>query len=149
MSDRAPDASVPLDLEGFARVTVALEIAREPREGVLAAHRLSARTWEAVRGYWSRCLAEDAAVDGPLVDAYAAALERAREEQIPLPPMSPEEWAALTLDVAERGADRALAARGLLPADYFRLASHWAKTLATDSALAARHARALYTAART
>ncbi|WP_437312625.1 hypothetical protein [Sorangium sp. So ce385] len=147
MSHRGPDAGEPLDLETFARVSAELEAGGATREEVLGRHALDGSRWERAAVFWSRRLADDAAADGPLAEAFAGALTPARAA-LGAPAMSPEDWAALTLDIAERGVGAALTARGLAAPVYFRLAKRWAEALPRDPALAARYTRALYALGR-
>ena len=145
MSHDMPFTDVPgrdhadVSLEEFAAISVALTEGDQPTDEVLAFHRLTLKQWEKVSDYWSRVVAANEAA----ADVYAASFMQAQDRRKAVPTMTPEEWAALIVDVAADGR-RALERRGLSGADHQRLIRHWASALGHDKALAARYARSFY-----
>lgn len=130
-------------LEGFAGISAALAEGDRSLDDVLSAHGLSEATWEEVQAHHLRAIAADAMLsdEALLSKRYAELFAGAQDTIKPVPEMTPEEWAALILDVADRGG-AAFQARGLTKSDYFRLARHWAKQMSGDRALAKRYAAA-------
>jgi hypothetical protein len=126
---------------------IAAELAEGDRQApaILAARGLSAVRWEQLSALWMRRIALDADEgEGALGEAWSSAFAAAQDKLKPVPALTPEAWAELTLDVARRGPAAALGARGLTNADHQRLARHWTRALSRDQALALRHAEAFY-----
>jgi hypothetical protein len=85
---------------------------------------------------WLERIAADAAENGAdarLAVEYAEAFGAAQDALAPPPPMTPEEYAILTVAVQRKGSPaRPLAERGLTLADYTRLARHFARLFVAD-----------------
>lgn len=143
--DAGPDGEAPLGLEAIAAISAAISEGDRPRDEVLRAHGLTPSAWDAIEARHNQRIALDAIENDPpaLADAYAAAFVRAQDAIKPVPALRPEEWAALSHDVASKG-DAALDARGLRKADFLRLSRHWARELAASPALARRYFAACY-----
>jgi hypothetical protein len=81
-------------------------------------------------------LAADAQKNGAearLAILYSNAYSTAQDAAAPVPVMSPEDWAHLTVEVqVEGGPAQPLARRNLSLADYLRLVRHFAKRLSSD-----------------
>lgn len=132
-----------LSLEAFALVSAAIGEGDQTLTAVLAAHEIKPETWRKASEQWSLAIASDEALEA----IYSEALVRAQDQQKPIPAMTPEQWAALSVEVAAEGR-QALSRRGLGPPDLLRLARHWARALGADKALAARYHRAFFAAQR-
>ena len=137
------DSRQDLPLETFAAVSAAIAEGDRALEVVLVAHGLGPEEWRLSSERWSFTLAADEA----LADAFTQAFLDAQDRLKPVPPMTPEEWAALVVEVAAEG-PQALIRRSLSAADHARLARRWARALGTDKILAARYHQAFYAAQR-
>ena len=102
LRDLYEDAAVArLTLDQYARVNLALTLARLPPDSVFAAERISVEEWEALKAPIERRLME-ADVDDPFQDEYSAASEaapagprRSQSSQAPrsaLAPPGPATW---------------------------------------------------------
>lgn len=125
-----------IDLEQHARISAALAEGTRPQAEVLEGFGITDAQWNESSAYWMPKLAEDAQRNGaaarlPIV--YSNAFSEAQDAAAPVPPMSPEDWAQLTVEIQiEGGPGQPLARRNLSLADYLRLARHFAKRLSSD-----------------
>ncbi len=132
--DPAPPHGI--DLEQHARISAALAEGTRPQREVLEALGITEAQWNESSAYWMPKLAEDAQRNGaaarlPIV--YSNAFSEAQDAAAPVPQMSPEDWAQLTVEIqVEGGPGQPLARRNLSLADYLRLARHFAKRLSSD-----------------
>jgi hypothetical protein len=137
----APSASI----EQFAEVSAEIAEGDRPLTEILGLRGLSPEVWREVSAFYTRLIADAMESDdtGP-ADLFTAAFVRAQDAQRPIAPMTPEEWAALVMDVSRAGTEPVLSARGISSAHYLRLSRHWAKVLAGDKAQAQRYFQAFY-----
>jgi hypothetical protein len=135
-----------MSLERYAQLSAQMAEGDRPPSAVLAAHGVGEEDWQQASQHWLLAMANDAQANGAdaeLALVYAEAFGRAQEALKPLVPMTPEEWALLTVEVQRSGGPaQPLARRRLSNADYLRLGRHFARTLARDPALAQRFAQA-------
>jgi hypothetical protein len=132
----APAAPPRISMAEHARITALIAEGDRPLKDVLAAEGVPENEWNDATMHWMNAMAADAAEKGAgavLAIDYADVFGKAQDAIKPVPPMTPEEWGALTVEVLDAGGPaRPLAARNLSKADYLRLARHWAKRLAGD-----------------
>lgn len=125
-----------ITLERHAQIAAGIAEGSIPYAKVLENAGVTDPQWNESTAYWMPKLAEDAQNNGAqarLAIVYSDAFSRAQDQQAPLPTMSPEEWAALTVEVqCEGGPGLPLARRNLSVADYLRLARSFAHRLTTD-----------------
>lgn len=133
-TDDAPPHGI--ELEQHARIAAALAEGGRPQAEVLEGFRVTESQWNDSTGYWMNELAGDAQKNGAqakLPILYSNAYSEAQDALAPVPQMSPEEWAQLTVELqSEGGPGQPLARRNLSLADYLRLARHFAKRLSSD-----------------
>jgi hypothetical protein len=128
-----------VDLIAYAEISADVAEGDRPVADILAARGLTEAQWVEACVFWGQRMAEDAREGGRVTLAFSEAFCKAQDGKRPLPPLSVEDWAALTLEIETHGsAPRALAARNLSLADHSRLVRHWAKALASDASLRAR-----------
>ena len=139
--DAAAQAAPPaprLTLEDHARISARIAEGDRSTKDVLDAEGIPEPEWNDATSYWMNAMAQDAAKKGAettLALDYSDAFSRAQDALRPVPEMTPEEWAQLTVEIlAAGGPARPLAVRTLSNADYLRLARHWAKRLSRDPA---------------
>lgn len=103
---------------------------------MLESFRVTDAQWNDSSGYWMNKLAEDAqknGADARLPIVYSNAFSEAQDAAAPVTPMTPEDWAQLTVEAqVEGGPGQPIARRNLSLADYLRLVRHWAKRLSSD-----------------
>lgn len=125
-----------ITLEAHAEIAAAIAEGTRKYADVLESVRLTEPQWNESTAYWMPKLAEDAMQNGVqarLAIVYSDAFSRAQDAMAPVPPMTPEDWATLTVEVQkEGGPGEPLARRNLSLADYLRLARHFAKRLSSD-----------------
>jgi hypothetical protein len=122
-------------LVDHARISAELAEGTRPQAEVLEQHGLTEEQWTEATSFWMLRLAEDVKERATLATLplqYSDAFAQAQAELAPVKPMTPEEWATLTVEIQRAGPTQPLAARNLSSADYTRLARHFAQTLATD-----------------
>ena len=137
MSD-APPPAPRISLEEHARISAHIAEGDRPVKEVLDAEGVDETEWNAATGHWMQAMADDATkrgADATVVHDYSDAFSKAQDAIRPVPAMTPEEWAELTVEILKAGGPaRPLAARTLSKADYLRLSRYWAKTLSHDTA---------------
>lgn len=125
-----------ITLEAHAEIAAAIAEGTRKYADVLESVRLTETQWNESTAYWMPKLAEDAQQNGVqarLAIVYSDAFSKAQDAMAPVPEMSPEDWATLTVEVqVEGGPGQPLARRNLSLADYLRLARHFAKRLSRD-----------------
>jgi hypothetical protein len=128
-----------VSLIDHALISAEIAEAQQPTAKILEQHRLTESAWTESTMYWMKRIGDDAVAAGAearLAIVYSDAFGRAQDGLRPVPVLTPEEWAALTVEIQQRGNPAAaLAARNLSHADYLRLARHWAKALSSDPGL--------------
>jgi hypothetical protein len=134
--EQKPETIDGVTLEEHA--VICAEIAEGDRDvkDVLEAHGLSQQRWADVSLAWMQRLADDVKANrehARLPMIYSDAFGRAQNARKPVPALSVEGWAELTVEIMRKGSPGpALVARGLSQADYLRLARHWARVLSSD-----------------
>jgi hypothetical protein len=131
-----PHGPHDIGLEQHAHIAAALAEGTRSQAQVLESFRISEAQWNESTAHWMNALAEDAkknGVEARLAILYSNAFSAAQDAAAPVPPMTPEEWAQLTVEVQlEGGPGQPLARRNLSLADYLRLVRHFAKRLSSD-----------------
>ncbi len=127
-----------ITMEEHARISARIAEGDRPMKDVLASEGIGEDEWNDATAYWMNQLADDAARHGAettLAITYSDLFSKAQDSLRPVPEMSPEEWATLTVEILNAGGPaRPLAARSLSKADYIRLARHFAKRLSGNPA---------------
>lgn len=136
--DEASVAEPRISMAEHARITALIAEGDRPLKDVLAAEGVSDDEWNDATVHWMNAMAADAAAKGAgavLAIDYADVFGKAQDALKPVPAMTPEEWAALTVEVLNAGGPaKPLATRNLSKADYLRLSRHWAKRLPANPA---------------
>jgi hypothetical protein len=137
-----------INLDAYARLTVALARAGSKRDAVLGLHGLDENRWQAIDDLWQARLS-DALEAGteevpiqPFVEQFSRAMDRAQSDDSQV--MSLERFADATREVS-RGGDvsKALERLGLTPDDYLHANHYWMQRMAQDDELAETFRRAL------
>jgi hypothetical protein len=137
-----------IDLDAYARLTVALARAGAKREAVLDAHGLDEARWQQIDDAWQERLSEamDQATDDvpvpPFLEQFSHAMDRAQGDDTAI--MTLDEFVAATR-VARAGGDvgEKLERLGLTMDDYLRANRYFMQKMAKDDELAARFQLAL------
>ena len=137
-----------INLDAYARLTVALGRAGDRRAAVLAAHGLDEARWEAIDGLWQARLS-DAMDEGtdeepipPFLQEYSRAMDRAQSDDSQV--ISLERFAQATRVVREGGeVALALERLGLTPDEYLHANHYWMQRMAQDDELAETFRRAV------
>lgn len=137
-----------INLDAYARLTVALARAGEKRDAVLAAHGLDEDRWQAIDDLWQARLSDamDQGTDErpipPFLEAFSRAMDRAQSDDSMVIPL--ERFAEATRAV-RRGVEvtRTLERLGLTPDDYVRASHYWMQRMAQDDELAETFRRAV------
>ncbi len=137
-----------INLDAYARLTVAVARAGAKREAVLQAHGLDETRWQAIDDAWQMRLSEamDQVTDEqpvpPFLEQFSHAMDRAQSEESET--MTLDRFVAATR-VVRAGGDvgRALERLGLTMEDYLRANRYFMQKMAKDDDLAARFQRAL------
>ncbi len=143
-AEPAPAEAPPhgITLEQHAQIAAAIAEGTRAYAEVLRSVQLTDAQWNESTAYWMPKLAEDAQRNGAratLAILYSDAFGNAQNALAPLPAMTPEEWATLTVEVQREGGPAApLARRRLSLADYLRLSRSFARRLSRDPAEEAR-----------
>lgn len=134
-----------LSLDDFASISAAIAEGDRSVDEILRGRDLTLGEWDAISAHHHQRIALDAMENDPptLAETYAAAFTRAQDALKPVPKLTPEEWAAVSHEVASKGED-ALAGRGLRRPDFLRLSRHWAAEVAKSPPLARRVFAASY-----
>ena len=143
---RSPDS---FDVAGYATLVATLADPICDRDAVLAAHDLDEEGWAEVDRVWQNHLSRsmDEPSDGvpPLIAAYAAAFEEARDasrraESV----ISIERFADATREIQRRGDPTAALARvGISLEEFIRANEHWTRRMLHDAELFERFRRRL------
>lgn len=146
--EAAPEAEdaapAGVDLVLYASVSSDLAEGDATVPAVLARHGLDARRWAHASSVWTRRVTVDAlGEERPLATRYSDAFTARQDAYRPVPPMSPEAWAELVVEMGRDGATP-LAARGLSSSDYLRLSRHWARALGGSPELSERYSQRFY-----
>jgi hypothetical protein len=137
-----------INLDAYARLTVALGRAGARRDEALAAHGLDEARWQAIDDAWQARLSEaleivgDDATVPPLIDAYSRAMERAQSAESSI--MTFERFVQATR-AARSGGElaKSLERLGVTIDDYLRANRHYTLAMTEDDALAERFRRSL------
>ena len=137
-----------INLDAYARLTVALARAGSKRDAVLALHGLDENRWQAIDDLWQARLSDalEAGTDEvpvqPFLEQFSRAMDRAQSDDSQV--MSLERFADATRAVS-RGGDvsKALEHLGLTPDDYLHANHYWMQRMAQDDELAETFRRAL------
>jgi hypothetical protein len=137
-----------INLDAYARLTVALARAGVKRADVLAAHHLDESRWESIDGLWQARLSDamDAGTDAvpipPFLEQYSRAMDRAQSDDSLVIPL--ERFADATRAVRQGGdVTLALERLGVTYDDYLRANHYWMQRMAVDEELEETFRRAL------
>ena len=133
IAEKGPPGGV--DMLTHAEVSAELAEGDRSSTEILQQRELTEEAWLKATVFWMTRLAQDATEKGaratlPLV--YSEAFTKHQDSLKALPAMRPAEWAALTVEMQQGDASRALAKRNLSQADFARLNRHFAKLLPKD-----------------
>jgi hypothetical protein len=137
-----------INLDAYARLTVALGRAGDNRGAVLAAHGLDEARWEAIDDLWQARLSdamdeitEDQPVP-PFLAQFSRAMDRAQSDDTQV--LSFERYAEVTRAVRQGGdVPRALQRLGVSTDEYLHANRYWMQRMADDDELSERFQRAL------
>jgi hypothetical protein len=137
-----------INLDAYARLTVALSRAGEARDTVLATHGLDEDRWQAIDDVWQARIAEamDEGTDeqpvSPFVEEFAKAMDRAQSDDSQV--LTFERYVQATRAMS-RGGDvaKSLGALGVTVDAYVQANRYWVRRMATDDELAGAFQRAL------
>jgi hypothetical protein len=143
-----PPHDAEINLDAYARLTVALARAGASRAAVLAAHGLDEARWEAIDDGWQARLS-DAMEEGtdevpvpPFLEQFSRAMDRARSDDSQV--LTLERFAEATRVVRCGGeVARMLERIGVTPDDYLRANHYWMQRMAQDDELAETFRRAV------
>ncbi len=137
-----------INLDAYARLTVALARAGAKRAEVLAVHHLDESRWQAIDGLWQAKLSD--AMEGgtdevpipPFLEQFSRAMDRAQSDDSLV--ISLARFAEATR-VVRSGGDvaSALERLGLTYDDYLRANHYWMQRMAQDDELEETFRRAL------
>lgn len=138
------EGGAPHGVTLFDHAQISAEVAEgdRPIGEVLRAHNLSEAQWNESTLFWTQRMGDDVLANAerarvPLV--YSDAFSQAQDALKLVPAMEIEQYAELVAAIQAEGApDHPLAVRGLKQADYLRLSRHFARSMASDPALAKR-----------
>jgi hypothetical protein len=143
-----PPHEAEINLDAYARLTVALARARGERDALLAAHGLDENGWEAIDDAWQARLSKamDEGTDEvpvpPFLEQFSRAMDRAQKDDSQV--MTLERFAEATRVVRQGGeVARALQRLGLTPDTYLRANHYWMQRMAQDDGLAEIFRRAV------
>jgi hypothetical protein len=130
-----------INLDAYARLTVALARAGAKRAEVLAAHHLDESRWASIDGLWQARLSDameegtDAVPIPPFLEQYSRAMDRAQSDDSLV--ISLERFAEATRAVRLGGdVTTALERLGLTYDEFLRGNHYWMQRMAQDEALA-------------
>lgn len=130
---------VEIDLDAYARISADLAEGDRPMREVLEAYGVAEAAWNDATLHWNVTMAEAARTDPSMAIRFSELFAAAQDAKKPIAPLDVAGYAALVNDVEAIGLARALAARQLSNADYFRLVRHWARAIARDPALSRQY----------
>ena len=137
-----------INLDAYARLTVALSRAGEARDGVLTAHGLDEDRWQAIDDVWqariSRAMDEgtDEQPVAPFLEQFAKAMDRAQSDDTQV--ITFERFVEATRAMSLGGdVAKSLGALGVTVDQYVQANRYWVKRMATDDELASAFQRAL------
>ncbi len=135
-----------VSLEEYAAISAVVAEGTRPFGDVLADFRLTDKQWGPITLAWMQRIALDVQTHRELAKlptVFSDAFARAQDRLAPLPPLTVEDWAALTLAVLTHGSPGpALKERQLTTPDYIRLSRHFASLLSSDPVAGRRYERA-------
>jgi hypothetical protein len=121
-----------------AQISASIAEGTQPQREVLTAVGLTEEQWNESTAYWLPKLADDAREKGAeatLAIEYSAAFAAAQDGLGATPAMTPEDWAALTVEIQQSGSPtEPLARRRFSLADYLRVARAMAARLSSNPA---------------
>jgi hypothetical protein len=130
-----------INLDAYARLTVALARAGATRDAVLAAHGLDESRWQDIDGLWQARLSDamDAGTDEvpvpPFLEQFSRAMQRAQSDDSQV--ITLERFAEATHAVRQGGAvAQALERLGVTPDQYLHANHYWMQRMAQDEDLA-------------
>jgi hypothetical protein len=140
------DAEINLDT--YARISVALGRAGEARDAVLSAHGLDEAAWQAIDDAWQARLSEamdqvsDEIPVPPFIDQFSRAFDRAQSDDSQV--MNLERYIEATR-IVRKGGDptKGLERMGLTVDAYLQANRHYMQRMAQDEELAAAFQSAL------
>jgi hypothetical protein len=135
-----------INLDAYARITVALGRAGDRRAAVLAAHGLDEARWQAIDDAWQARLSDamdqtsDEVPVPPFLAQFSHAMDRAQSDDTQV--LGFERFVEATR-VVRRGGDvgRALERLGVAMDEYLHANRHWMQRMAQDEELAGRFRR--------
>jgi hypothetical protein len=136
-----------INLDAYARLTVALTRAGAKRDTVLAAQGLDELRWQNIDGLWQARLSDamdestDEAPIAPFLEQYSHAMQRAQSDDSQV--MTLERFAEATRAIRRGDAvAQTLERLGLTPDQYLHANHYWMQRMAQDENLAEafRHA---------
>jgi hypothetical protein len=137
-----------INLDAYARLTVALGRAGGNRHAVLAAHGLNEASWEAIDDYWQARLSDameeitDEQPVPPFLAQFSHAMDRAQSDDSQV--LSFERYAEVTRAIRQGGdVPKALERLGISTDDYLHANRYWMQRMGDDDELAERFQRAL------
>jgi hypothetical protein len=137
-----------INLDAYARLTVALARAGEGRAAVLAAHGLDEVRWQAIDDLWQARLSDamDQGTDevpvSPFLEAFSHAMDRAQRDDSPV--MTLERFAEATRAIGREGeVTQTLRRLHVTPDEYLRANAYWTRRMTEDEELAEAFRRAV------
>ena len=143
-----PPHEAEINLDAYARLTVALARAGGMRDAVLAAHGLDETRWQDIDGLWQARLSDaldegtDEAPVPPFLEQFSHAMQRAQSDDSQV--MTLEQFAEATRAVRRgQAVAQALERLGLTPDEYLHANHYWMQRMAQDEDLAETFRRAV------
>jgi hypothetical protein len=137
-----------INLDAYARLTVALARAGAKRDAVLEANGLDETRWQAIDDGWQERLSDamneitDAQPVPPFLDQFSHAMDRAQSDEAET--MTLDRFVMATRAVRAGGnVEKALARLGLTMDEYLTANRYFLQKMAKDDELAASFQRAL------
>jgi hypothetical protein len=138
------EAGPPHGITLFSHAEISALIAEgdRPMQDILKERDLTESQWVESTNHWMTRMGDDVLQNGQharIAHVYSDAFSKAQDAIKPSPPMEPEAYAKLVVDIQQAGGPHdPLAERGLSTADYLRLSRRWAAVLSSDPAQNAR-----------
>ena len=134
-----------ITLERHAEVSARIAEGDQSQTKVLEEQQIREQDWNAATQHWMMEMARDAQKNGmnaSLAITYSDVFGSTQASLKALPPMTPEEWATLTVEIQQAGSPaQPLAVRALSTADYLRLSRYFAQLLSHDAVMNQRYSR--------